>query len=330
MAGHPTELLFLSKADIDSIITYEDVVRAVEAAFLTDGRGEMYVPPKEIMEPVPGSPNALFAMPGMLKDIGIAGVKWVGFYPESPEGLPTLWGILLILSHISNGQPYAILDATTITAMRTSGGHAVAAARQLARPDSRRLGVLGCGAQGESGIISFDRHFDLEEITVYNTSRERFEALKSRIGDSLNARLTRSESPQTLCEGADIILAATTSEEPLIRAEWVPEGCFVAAMYAFNDVDPRLHETADKWVIGHAGSDREEILDNPAFAGRLVKDRVYGTLGEILAGEKPGRESSRERIVFTHMGMGTLDIAVGNLLVEKAQALGLGQTLRLT
>lgn len=330
MQDIPTEVLFLSKQDVDAIITYEDVVQAVEAAFRADGNGMMVIPSKEIMEVQPGTANALFAMPGLLQDIGVAGVKWTGFYPQSPDGLPTLWGLVLLLSHIRNGQPFAILDATTITAMRTSGGHAVVAAKYLARKDAETLGVLGFGAQAQSGIRSFDAHFPLKRILVHARSKPHFEQVAEAMESGLRAKLAWAESPEALAKQSDILLCATTSETPLVMAQWVPKGCFVAAMYAFNDLDPALSATADKWVLGHADSDRIEILDEPAFRGKLDPAGVYGTLGEIVAGRKPGRQTDDERIVFTHMGMGSLDIAVGNHLVEKARRLGLGKTLRLT
>lgn len=330
MNAFPTEVLFLSKADIDAIITYEDVVAAVESAFRADGNGDMYIPPKEIMEVQPGTANALFAMPGLLKDIGVAGVKWTGFYPQNPDGLPTLWGLLLLLSHMRNGQPFAILDATTITAMRTAGGHAVVAARHLARSGAKTLGVLGCGAQGRSGIQSFDRHFALDRIVVHDARPEFFDRLRPELAGTLRAKLEWAETPEALARQSDILLTATTCETPLIKAEWIPKGCFVAAMYAFHDLDPAFGAAADKWVLGHAGSDRIEILDEPAFRGKIDAANVYGTLGEIVAGKKHGRQNDEERIVFTHMGMGSLDIAVGTRLVEKARKQGLGKTLRLT
>jgi len=330
MCGFPTEVLFLSRQDIDAIITYEDVVAAVESAFRADGNGDMYVPPKEIMDVAPGTANSMFAMPGLLRDIGVAGVKWTGFYPQNPDGLPTLWGLVLLLSHMHNGQLFAILDATTITAMRTSGGHAVVAAKYLAKKDSKTLGILGCGAQGRSGILSFDRHFPLERIIVHDHSRERYDLIVHELGGQLRARLEWAENPEILAIQSDILLCATTSEEPLIKADWIQKGCFVAAMYAFNDIDPGLSASADKWVIGHAGSDRIEILELPVFLGKIDPENVFATLGEIITGKKPGRQDDNERIVFTHMGMGSLDIAVGNHLVKKAREHGLGQVLRLT
>ena len=330
MSEPKVEVLFLSKQEVESILTYRDVVDAVEDAFRADGSGQMIVPSKEVMRVGPNRANCIFAMPGCLENLKTAGVKWTNFYPAQPEDYPTIWAHVLILSHEDNGMPYAIMDATAITNMRTAGGHAVVAARYLARKGARTLGILGCGAQGRSAIRSFDENFQLERILLCDASPQAVEECVARLGDKVRARLEAVPTPQALAEQSDILLTATTCRTPLIREEWLREGCLVDAMFAFNDIEPAISRKFDKWVVGNRDSDRIEILEHPNFGHLLRPEDVYGALGEIICGRIPGRESDRERIVFSHMGMGTLDIAVGARLAEKARRLGVGQTLRLT
>ncbi len=83
-------------------------------------------------------------------------------------------------------------------------------------------------------------------------------------------------------------------------------------------------------MLGHKDSDRDEILENALYGPKLSPAGPYGTLGDIVCGKMPGRENEDERIVFTHMGMGALDVAVGCRLVDKAKEMNVGQTLRLT
>lgn len=330
MQEHRVEILYLNKQDVDSLCTYPDVVAAVEEAFYADGMGQMIVPSKEVMRVGAERANCIFAMPGCLENLETAGVKWTTFYPKQPESYPTIWAHILILSHIHNGIPYAILDATTITNMRTSGGHAVVAAKYLAKKNAKVLSILGCGAQGCSAIHSFDENFTLERIKVYDSYAPSIERCREEMAGKLRAKLEFVDSPQALTEECDILLSATTCRTPLIQAEWIPAGCLVDAMFAFNDIDPQISRLADKWVVGNRASDKIEILDHPHFGHLLSGDDIYASLGEIVCGKLPGRENDQERIVFSHMGMGTLDIAVGTRLVKKAQALGIGQTLRLT
>ncbi len=321
-----TEVLFLNKQDVDALLTYPDTVSAVERAFLSDGNGQMLVPKKGFIRI--GENSLLFPMAACLYDLGVAGVKWTNFYPNSPKGLPTCYSHVLILSHVEDGQPFAILDATSITSYRTAGGHAVVAAKYLAKKDSKVLGILGCGVQGMSAIRSFTRHFGLDQIRIF-TSKRSEAASRPLLEAELSIPFLYASSPEEMAQECDIIVSATTSPQPLLTADMVPPGCLVAAMYAFRDVSPALSRLADKWVIGQWDSDTEEILEAPFYHGSLKRENVYASLGEIVSGRKAGRESSRERIVFTHMGMGSLDIAVAACLVEKARKTGRGQLLKL-
>lgn len=330
MEDPKVEVLFLSKQDVESILTYRDVVAAVEDAFRADGSGQMMVPSKEVMRVGPNRANCIFAMPGCLENLNTAGVKWTNFYPAQPGPYPTIWAHVLILSHEDTGMPYAIMDATAITNMRTAGGHGVVAAKYLARRGAKTLGILGCGAQGRSAIRSFDENFQLDRILLYDVSPQVLEQCKRQMDGKLRARLEIAPTPQALAEQSDILLTATTCRTPLIRAEWLPEGCLVDAMFAFNDIEPAISRLCDKWVVGNRDSDRIEILEHPNFGHLLREEDVYASLGEIVCGKVPGRENDKERIVFSHMGMGTLDIAVGARLAQKARSLGIGQTLRLT
>jgi len=323
------KILFLSKKEIDSIITYEDVIRAVEDVFVADGNNQLVMPAKDKMFLDDEKTNILMPMPSFLKNINVAGMKWMRFFPKKPMGIPTLWGQLLILSDPVSGLPFAVMDATTITDMRTSGGHAVVAARYLAKKDSKVLSVLGCGAQGRAGIISFDKNFDLDYIKVYNRKSTSIEECKRFTDGKLRAKLLFVGSPEELMEGTDILLSATTSRTPLVKSEWIPEGCLVNAMSSFYDVDPKITKYADKWVLGHRFGDKIQIVDNPAIKPNLSYDDVYASLGEIICNRVKGRENDKERIVFSHMGMGALDISVGKRIYDIAVERGIGKKIRM-
>lgn len=321
-----TDVLFLDKRTTDALLSYPLVWRAVERVFASDGKGAMFAPRKEFIQV--GSESQLFPLSACLYDQGIAGVKWTNFYPTNPSGYPTCWSHILILSRLEDGRPYAILDATSITTYRTAGGHAVVAAKYLANPGAKVLGVAGCGAQGLSAIYGFSRWYDLNEIRMLTGRRSR-ERCGPALKEDVSVPMRFVDSGAELAEDCDIIVTATTASHPLVMVEDVPEGCFVAGMYSFVDLDPRLSKAADKWVLGQRDTDREEILEDPLLAGMLREDDVYASLGEIVCGRKPGREDPRERIVFTHMGMASLDIAVADELVKLAEERGLGQRLRL-
>jgi ornithine cyclodeaminase/alanine dehydrogenase-like protein (mu-crystallin family) len=110
--------------------------------------------------------------------------------------------------------------------------------------------------------------------------------------------------------------------------QWLAPGATVLAMSAFNDLDPAFASKADRWFLGNRTSDVAHIVEAFAEGGVSAED-VSGTLGELLVGKVGGRKSDEERILYTHMGMGAHDIAVGALLCEQASAKGIGQHLKL-
>lgn len=329
MAEHPVPIRFLSKTQTEALLTWSDVVEAVDAVFRSDGRGDLITPKKDPIRMDDGR-SMLMAMPGYLRDMGVAGMKWMRSYPFKPDGIPQLWAQLLIISDAATGLPTGVMDATTITAMRTAGGHGVVAAKYLAKKSSRVLCVTGSGAQAKAGIQSFDAAFDLDEIRVWSPHlADKKDAFAASLG-ALRARLTLCGKADELYDGCDILLTTTAHRgEPLLDAKRLPAGCFVSSMTSFYEFGTQILDTADKWVLGHRLSDTLQILEDRSFAGQLPPEKVYGTLGEIAAGRLPGRESDSEILLYTHMGMGAFDVAIGQRLLEKAAAQGVGTELDL-
>ncbi|GAH75478.1 unnamed protein product, partial [marine sediment metagenome] len=136
-------------------------------------------------------------------------------------------------------------------------------------------------------------------------------------------------------KGADVICMVTSAKEPIVKEEWVEQGCHVCATTGLRDLDPNCAVVFDKWVIGWYGRDLEWIEGSEV--GRLslkvfpyTRKNIYADLAtEIIPGKKPARESDKERTVMTHMGMPALDAAVAALVYEKAKEKGVGTILKL-
>ena len=322
-----TNIRVLTGEDVEKLLTPRDVLDAVEKTFLAMGEGKIFHPLKEVMWLNQQKSNMLLAMPAHLKDRGIAGVKWVYSHREQQPGYPTTGGILL-LSRAENGQTYAMIEATGITTMRTAGGHSVIAAKYLAKKDSRTIAFIGCGQQAVAGVRGFLEQFPgLKTLNVYDAYPPALERMERLFGARLE--VVRCARPRDAVEGADIVVCASTSKEPLVYAGWLPKGCFVAGVSSFFDLDTDLSRKADKWVLGCADSDRRQIVDNPIFEGGLSMENVYCDLGEVVSGRRPGRENDEEIILFSHMGVGSLDIAVGQIAYERAVEQNVGKLLSL-
>jgi ornithine cyclodeaminase/alanine dehydrogenase-like protein (mu-crystallin family) len=210
----------------------------------------------------------------------------------------------------------------------------VVAAKHLAKKNSKTIAIIGCGAEGRSGLPAFSDFFPLEVVKIYDIKSEAMAAYQQKMSEVVSARIIPSKSAEEAVEEADIILMATLSKTPIVFEPWVPKGCFVAALTRFLDLDYKLSEKVEKWVLGDKKSDGHLIVDRDKWSdhaqGVVVSwDNVYADMGEIITGVKPGRENDRERILYTHMGMGAHDLALAQIAYKRAKERGIGTKVRL-
>jgi len=332
MVQQKIEILFLSKQEVESLITVKDAVYACEQAYKCLGEGQLAH--YSTVMPMKG-PNLTITMTAYLKSLNLYGMKQVSPYSvrEPGDNIPYIWGSLVVLTHVENGLPYAIMDGTSITKMRTAGGHAVVAAKYLAKKDSKKLAIIGCGAEGRAGFRSFLNTFPIELVKIYDVKSEAMHAFKEEVGREFAVRIIPVDSPQKAVEGTDIVLVVSTASEPVVLEPWVEKGAFVAALTCFRDVDPMLSVKADKWVLGILEEDSKTIIEGHGLPTlnqmQLSRDNVYADMGEIVSMAKPGRENDQERIVYTHMGMGGHDVVLAQIAYTRAVEKGIGTRLYL-
>lgn len=326
----PINVRVISKSEVEKLVTPKEVIEVVDETFLELGNGQIFHPIKEPMWMGKENANMLLAMPAHLRNKKIVGMKWVNLFTFQQEGLPSSYGNILLLSHEENGQPYAIIEATPITTMRTAGGHGVVAAKYLAKRNSKILSVVGCGAEGLAGIRGFLEAFpELEELRVCDRNPVALENVKTEFGDRI--RITAFADAKEAVEPADIVLLVTTARKPVVMFEWLKKGAFVSGLYSFNDLDPECSRKADKWYLGSKDTDYHQIIRAPQLAAyNLSMDNVTGDLGEVAAGKCAGRENDDEIIIYTHMGMGALDVAVGDLIYRRAEEQNIGRMIDLS
>jgi ornithine cyclodeaminase/alanine dehydrogenase-like protein (mu-crystallin family) len=321
------EILFLNKSEVESLITVKDAVNAAEQAYRALGEGQV-VQEHIIMPMNDEATNIINSMPCYVKSLNLSGIKWVKVYyrRKSGDDLPLVWGAVIILNHPENGLPYAIMDGTAITNMRTAGGHAVVAAKYLAKKDSRTMAIIGCGAEARTGLRSFMNHFSLELVKVYDIKPDVMSAFKEEMDKEFGVQIMSVFSAKEAVQGADIVLIVTSARKPVVLEPWIERGCFVAGMLAFRDLDPMLSLKADKWVLGTHEGDNKLIFERPGMPApkELSGKNVYADMGEIVTGTKPGRQNDKERIVYTHLGMGAHDVILGYTAYTRAVKQGKG------
>lgn len=321
------EILYLSQADVASVgLGMEEVIQLLEKAFKEKGHDRVEMPPKPGIHPGDGD-NFIHAMPAYIPALNSAGIKWVGGYPgNTKKGLPYITG-LLILNDPETGIPLAVMDCIWITAMRTAAASAVAAKR-LARPESTRLGVLGCGVQGMSNTEALSVPFSIEEVFAYDVSPEAVEKFSQKIREKLGVKVTPVENPQSAVTGCDLVVTAgpiLKVPHKTIKAGWLDEGAFASLV----DFDSYWEPAALKEVDKFCTDDLQQFEYYRSVGYFQDVPPLHADLGELVAGLKPGRQSAKERTIACNLGLALDDMAVAPTIYDRAVEMGIGTWLPL-
>jgi alanine dehydrogenase len=326
-------LRFLSGPDIEALgLSNADIVAAVEDAVRAHGEGRVVLEPRVHLVPDNNGAGHFNVLRGHLPAPGVSGVKVVGdFVSNYAAGLPSELG-LLTLYDPGTGVPLSIMDATMITARRTGAMTAVGA-RYLARPGSRVLGHVGARGSAFWNVVLLDEMFDLDEIRVTSRRPESREAFAQQLAGVSRARIRVAATAEEAFDGADILVEASrlTEPEPLLRTAAVRPGAFVVPYGTVSAVELDLLDVMDKVVVDdwrEAQSGKFGALRRHVDSGRLSAASLHAELGQIVTGQRPGRERSDERILFWHRGLAILDIAVGLAILRRAEQQGAGTMLR--
>lgn len=325
----PDEILLLTPREIQSLLTLDECIRAVEQAFRLHGEGEA-LPPAVLSMHTPG--GGFHVKAGILDlDRSYFAAKVNGNFPENSArfGLPAIQGVV-VLCDSENGTPLAVMDSRDITAFRTAAATAVAA-KYLARQDSRTVTICGCGNQGRVQLRALTRVCQLQSVFAYDRDEERALSFARELASELKISVTSVPDLGIAARQSDICVTCTPSRQPLLALGDVRPGTFVAAVGADNPGKQELH------VALLAGSKIVcDILEQCAVmgdlhhaldAGVVSKADVHAELGEVVARKKPGRESDEEIIIFDSTGMALQDVATAAILYEKAQQQGAGVRL---
>lgn len=295
------KVLILSEHEVEELLTMEECIAVMEDALAALARGEVYNPLRQAIR-APGAPGLLGLMPAWRSgETPYYALKEVCVFPENPKrGLDTHVGAVILHSG-ETGEPLAILNASAITAIRTAAVSAVAT-RLLAREDASVLTIIGTGVQGKSHRRAIPVVRPIREIRMCG----------------------RADNVEEVVRGADIIVTATNSREPILRREWLSPGVHINAVgssiAAARELDSETVAAASLFV------DRRESTLNESgdflFAKRdgVIDDsHIRAELGEILNGAVKGRKSEAEITLFKSLGLAVEDLASAAFLYEKAR-----------
>jgi alanine dehydrogenase len=295
------------------------VIRAVEEAFGAYQRGDTQMPAKSYID-LPRYNGDFRSMPAYMDagDWDAAGIKWVNVHTDNIEqyDLPTVLGTM-IYSDPRNAFPLALMDGTTLTRLRT-GAAAAVATDHLAVEDATSLGIVGAGVQSYTQLEGIACVRDIEEVVVADVREEAVAAFVERYEDEYDVRGGSIEE----AAACDVLSTVTPVEEPIVPRGALGERTHVNAMGADA---PGKHEHGDETLL-----DAKLVIDDyeqcthsgeinvPWGEGLLGDDDIYGELGEIVTGEKAGREPGDGITLFDSTGLAIQDVATAHVVYEHA------------
>ena len=305
------KVLVLSEHDVETLLTMPECIEVMEDALAALARGEVHNPLRQAIR-APGAPGLLGLMPAWRSGATpYYALKEVCVFPENPKrGLDTHLGAVILHSG-ETGEPLAIINAAAVTAIRTAAVSAVAT-KLLAREDASVLAILGAGVQAKSHLQAIPLVRQIKETRQF-----------SRRGGNVG-------SAEEAVRGADIIVTATSSREPVLRREWLSPGAHINAVgssiAAARELDSATVAAASLFVDRRESTVNESgdylfALKEGAISG---PDHIRAELGELLTGQAAGRKSPEEITLFKSLGLAVEDLASAAFLYEKARTAGRG------
>ncbi len=308
---------YLNARDVRSLgMSDEEILGAVERGLRAQGLEQTVIEPRVHLVPESSAHGHFNVLRGYIRPLGLAGVKVApDFYHNFERGLPSELAVLSLFDS-ETGVLRAFLDSTDITEMRT-GALTALGAKYLARADSRVLGHIGARGTAYWNVRLLASLFDLEEIRVHSRRPESRRAFAERLSKDLQRDVRVTDSWEETVRDADIVVEASrlTEPEPLLRTEWIKRGALVVPYGTMSAVELSLTDIMDKIVVddwGQCGPGRPlGALRAHVDTGKLSEANLHAELCQIVVGQRSGRESPRETILFWHRGLSLSDISLG-------------------
>lgn len=308
-----------------------EAIDAVAEGFRALSEDRASVPLRTVL-PLRSEGGSVLFMPAALRGADVATVKAVSVAPSNlARGLALVQAAVLVVD-ADTGVPRALLEGATLTALRTGAAGGVAA-EALARPDSGVAAVFGAGVQARSQILALATALSgrLREVRVVGRDERRCrdladwarERAELRAVDIRSASRARASWARDALEGADVVVTATSSAEPVFPGTALGDGVHVTAVGSFR---PSMREL-DRDTVRGARIVVDQRAAALAEAGELqgLRDEDVVEIGEVLAGQAAGRTSAAERTIFKSVGNAVQDLVVASRAYERARELGIGE-----
>lgn len=319
------QIRVLTATDIRSALSMTAAIDAVARAYAQLSAGKATMPLRSRFHTDKG---VTLLMPAHLHESGDFAVKIVSVYGGNPElGLPTVTATVLVLDP-QTGMPLALMEGDSLTALRTGAAGGVAA-RYLARKDAKTVALFGAGVQARAQLQAAMAVRTIARVLIVDP----FQAAAQRLADDISTwsgapQAILADSPQAAVAQADIVLAATTATTPLFDGNDLKPGTHVTGVGSFT---PQMQEI-DAHTIRRARVVVDQRDAALAEAGDIIigKAVIDAEIGEIINGDKPGRQSETEITFFKSVGLAVQDAVTAAAVLKAAEAKKLGTVIQMS
>ena len=319
------DTLVLNQTEVLSLLHNPEVLEAVEGAFRAYGMKQVQMPPKQYLFYTKYSGD-LRTMPAYIEPADATGVKIVNVHPKNAEKqLPTVMAVIT-LHDPRTGYPISLMNGTYLTALRTGAAGAIAS-KYLAKKNASVVGFIGCGVQAQTQLDMHVLVRDIKKIVIFDTNKEVQQHFADWAKQHHKLDVELADSVEGACR-CDILNTLTPVKNPIVKKEFVRPGMHINAIGADapgkEELESSILKTAkvvvDDWEqASHSGE-----INVPYEHGELKREDLYGELGDIVAGKKPGRQNDTDVTIFDSTGLGIQDIVVAHLVYNRAIEAGKG------
>ena len=322
-------ILILSEQDLRQAVTLDaESVSCIEEAIESLATKQVVMPPILSME-IPDFNGEVDVKTAYVPGLDSFAIKISpGFFDNPKLGLPSLNGLMVLLSAQTGIVEAVLLDNGYLTDLRTAAAGAVAA-KALSRADSKVATIYGTGLQARLQLEALCLVRPITSARIWGRSPDKAKATATELGETLGIDIKAFENGQEAAKGADILVTTTPSQSPILMADWLEPGQHVTAMGSDadykNEIEPAIIGKANLYVADRLTQTRKLGELRSAIAASVVTGETqFPELGTIVAGARPGRETEADITVCDLTGMGVQDTAIATLARQRAMALKAG------
>ena len=318
------KILVLASHHVHELLGYRECADLMRRALAELARGQIQQPLRTVVRPRDAA-GFMGLMPSYSPGVGY-GLKAICVTPGNPAiGKDAHQGGVLLFA-AATGEPLALVNASAVTEIRTAAVSAVATGL-LARPGAARLAIIGTGVQGKAHAHALAATRSLSGIRISGRDLARAREVAAELAGQLGLPVSACGEVRDAVTGADIVVTATNSPQPVLRREWLAAGTHVNAVGACVPRDREI-DTATMAEAAVFADSRESVCNESGDYLLAEKEGaanpVRAEIGELLIGAARGRADSGELTVFESLGLAAEDLAAASYLYEKAAALGAG------